>query len=109
MISASTDAGVGASMTRLHIEHAITDLATWLDAFNGFEQARRDAGVLAQEVHQPIDDDRYIVVDLDFADAEAANGFKDFLEQVIWKTPEMSPGLVGAPRCRLVEKVQTAP
>ena len=96
-------------MTRLHIEHAITDLATWLDAFNSFEQARRDAGVLAQDVHQPIDDDRYIVVDLDFADPEAAKGFKEFLEQVIWQTPEMSPGLAGAPRARLLARVQEAP
>jgi hypothetical protein len=96
-------------VARLHIEHAITGLSTWLDAFNSFEQARRDAGVMAQQVHQPIDDDQYIVVDLDFASVEAANGFKEFLEQVIWQTPEMSPGLAGTPRARLLEEVRTAP
>ncbi|MEO6317330.1 MAG: hypothetical protein ABIP36_00965 [Acidimicrobiales bacterium] len=95
-------------MTRLHIEHAITDLSTWLDAFNSFGQARRDAGMTAQQVHQPIDDDKYIVVDLDFASVEAANKFKEFLEQVIWQTPDMSPGLAGAPRARVLEEVDTA-
>lgn len=96
-------------VARLHIEHAITDLSTWLDAFNSFEQARRDAGVAAQQVHQPVDDDRYVVVDLDFPTVEAANGFKEFLEQVIWQTPEMSPGLSGTPRARLLQEVRTAP
>jgi len=32
-------------MATLHIEHAITDLGTWLEAFARFEPARRDAGV----------------------------------------------------------------
>lgn len=96
-------------MARLHIEHAITDLATWVEAFNRFEQARRDAGVTAQQIHQPVDDDRYIVVDLDFRDDEAAAGFKEFLEQVIWQTPDMSPGLAGTPRARILREVQTAP
>ena len=96
-------------MARLHIEHPITDLSTWLGAFNNFEQARRDAGVTGQQIHQPIDDDRYIVVDLDFVTVEAANGFKEFLEQVIWQSPEMSPGLSGTPRARLLHEVRTAP
>lgn len=95
-------------MARLHIEHAITDLSTWLDAFNSFGQARRDAGMTSQQVHQPIDDDEYIVVDLDFASVDAANSFKGFLEQVIWQTPDMSPGLAGAPRARVLAEVDTA-
>lgn len=94
-------------MATLHIEHAITDLATWVGAFNRFEEARRDAGVTAQRIRQPIDDDRYIVVDLDFGSLEAAKKFKEFLEQVIWQTPEMSPGLGGTPRARLLTEVQT--
>jgi hypothetical protein len=96
-------------VARLHIEHAITDLATWVEAFNRFEQARRDAGVTAQQVHQPVDDDQYIVVDLDFGDDEAADGFKAFLEHVIWQTPDMSPGLAGSPRARILREVRTSP
>ncbi len=96
-------------MARLHIEHAITDLSTWVEAFNRFEQARRDAGVTSQQVHQPVDDEQYIVVDLDFGDDEAAIGFKEFLEQVIWQTPDMSPGLAGSPRARILREVRTAP
>lgn len=31
-------------MATLHIEHPITDLSTWLEAFATFEQARTNAG-----------------------------------------------------------------
>jgi hypothetical protein len=96
-------------MARLHIEHAITDLTTWLGAFDRFAEARRGAGVIAQRVHRPVDDDRYIVVDLDFEDVEAARGFKEFLEGVVWQTPDMSPGLAGSPRARVLEEVPTTP
>jgi hypothetical protein len=37
-------------MRTLHIEHPITDLDTWVAAFNRFADARRDAGVRAERV-----------------------------------------------------------
>jgi hypothetical protein len=42
-------------MATLHIEHAITDLETWLTAFNGFAEARHGAGVRAERIRQPVD------------------------------------------------------
>jgi hypothetical protein len=93
-------------MTTLHIEHEITDLPTWLGAFNQFADARREAGVTAQRVSQPVDDESYIVVQLDFADLEAAQRFKGFLETVIWKNPEASPALAGTPRARILRSVE---
>jgi hypothetical protein len=92
-------------MATLHIEHPITDLATWLTAFNGFADARQGAGVTSQRIQQPVDDDKYIVVDLEFATVEAANGFKGFLETVVWSSPDLSPGLAGTPRARVQETV----
>ena len=65
-------------MATLHIEHPITDLDTWLGAFNNFADARKNAGVRAQQVRQPVGDPCYIVVDLEFDDSEAAHGFKEF-------------------------------
>ncbi len=93
-------------MATLHIEHAITDLDTWLGAFNRFEEARRNAGVRNQRVMQPTDDDKYIVVQLDFEDSEAANGFKAFLETRIWSNPEASPALEGTPKARVLEAIE---
>jgi hypothetical protein len=93
-------------MATLHIEHPITDLDTWLTAFDRFGDARRDAGVLAQRVQQPVGDQKYIVVQLDFADADAAAGFKQFLETVVWQSKDLSPGLDGTPTARVLEDVR---
>jgi hypothetical protein len=71
-------------MATLHIEHAITDLPTWLGAFEHFAEARAGAGVRQTRVHQPVDDDRYIYVQLDFDDEEAATAFLGFLRSVVW-------------------------
>ncbi len=42
-------------MATLHIEHPISDLETWLGAFNRFEDACTKAGVRSSRVHQPVD------------------------------------------------------
>lgn len=70
-------------MATLHIEHPITDLKTWLDAFARFETTRQRAGVRAQRVRQPVDDDKYIYITLDFDTIEEAAAFKRFLETTV--------------------------
>jgi len=96
-------------MATLHIEHPISDLGTWLGAFNQFADARRDAGVTAERIHQPVDDDRYIVVQLDFDSVEAAGQFKGFLESVVWQSRELSPGLAGSPTARVLREAHALP
>lgn len=96
-------------MATLHIEHPITDLETWLAAFGRFAEARAQAGVTEQRVHQPVDDDHYIYVELDFDTADQAEGFKSFLETKVWSSPEASPGLGGTPRARVLTQVELGP
>jgi hypothetical protein len=93
----------------LHIEHPISDLQTWLGAFNNFEEARKNAGVRSQRVHQPVDDDKYIYVGLDFDSVEAAAAFKRFIERTIWASAEASPALAGTPKARVLTEVTAAP
>lgn len=90
-------------MATLHIEHAITDFDTWLDAFRRFADARRQAGVRAHRVLQPVDDPRYVVVDLDFDTVEAAAAFREFLHTVVWAVPANAPALAGTPNTMLLE------
>ncbi|MCW2548778.1 MAG: Antibiotic biosynthesis monooxygenase [Mycobacterium sp.] len=92
-------------MTTLHIEHPITDLDTWLTAFNRFADARKGAGVRSQRIFQPTDDKSYIYVQLEFDDVTAAESFKGFLETVVWASPDNSPGLDGTPRARILDEV----
>jgi hypothetical protein len=89
----------------LHIEHPISDFATWLSAFARFADARSDAGVLAERIYQPVDDNKYLVVQLDFETIENAAKFKAFLETVVWQSRELSPGLAGTPRARVLQEV----
>jgi hypothetical protein len=90
----------------LHIEHPISDLGTWLAAFDQFADARRDAGVTAQRIRQPVGDDAYILVELEFDTVEAAERFKGFLESVVWQSRDLSPGLAGTPVARVLHDVQ---
>ena len=92
-------------MTTLHIEHPITDFATWRSAYDRFTERRRQAGVTAERVARPVDDDRYVVVDLDFPSREEAKRFLGFLETTVWASRDSSPALAGTPRTRLLEPV----
>jgi hypothetical protein len=96
-------------MVTLHIEHPITDLNTWLGAFARFEDARRKAGVRAQRVRQPVDDEKYIYVALDFDTVQEANAFKRFLETSVWASGDASPALAGEVKARVLTEVSTAP
>ena len=93
-------------MVTLHIEHPITDLDTWLDAFSRFEGVRRQAGVLSHRVRQPVDDASYIYVDLAFETAERAAAFRTFLEENVWASPTASPALAGASEARILADVE---
>lgn len=92
-------------MATLHIEHPITDLETWLSAFRRFDEARKKAGVRAQRVQQPVDDDKYIYVALDFDSVEQAAAFKHFLETKVWASAEASPALGGSPTAKILTEV----
>jgi hypothetical protein len=94
-------------MATLHIEHSITDLDTWLGAFGRFEEARTKAGVRDQRVRQPVDDDKYIYITLDFDRVEDAEAFKSFLETKVWTSAEASPALGGTPKARVLTEVDT--
>jgi hypothetical protein len=92
-------------MITLHIEHAISDLITWKAAFDGFADSRRQGGVCCERVHHPLDDDRYVLIDLDFPTRVEAERFLGFLEARVWVSRDTSPALAGTPRTSLLEPV----
>ena len=93
-------------MHTLHIEHAISDFEVWTAAFGRFEEARRSAGVRGQHVRRPIDDDQYVVIDLDFDTAEEARAMLELLQTRVWASPAASPALVGSATTRILEAVE---
>jgi hypothetical protein len=98
-------------MHTLKIEHPIRDFDTWRAAFERDPIGRQRAGVRRYRVYRPADDPRYVLVDLDFAEAGEARAFLEALQKV-WSRADLSPGLArdGAapavpPRARVVEEV----
>ena len=92
-------------MTTLHIEHPISDLPTWKAAFDRLAERRRQGGVCGERLQHPVDDDRYVLVDLDFPTREQAELFLAFLETTVWASRDASPALRGTPRARILEPV----
>lgn len=96
-------------MTTLHIEHPIADFDQWKAAFDRFGPARERSGVLAHRVYRPLDDPRYVLIDLDFAAPGEARSFLEFLREKVWASPENSPALAGPPTTRLVNLAESGP
>jgi len=97
--------------TTLKLEHAIVDFETWRSAFERDPVGRERLGVRRYRICRPIDDPKYVLVDLDFDSAAEAQTFLTALEQV-WSRAELSPGLARSaapgtakPRTRIVEEV----
>ena len=87
-------------MPTLHIEHAIVDFDLWRRAFESFEPARASRGVLGYRVLRPVDDPRYVVIDLDFTTVPEAESFLEFLHQRVWPN---APALASTPATRILE------
>jgi len=93
-------------MPILRIEQAITDLATWWEAFNRFAPARRHADVTEERIWQPTDNPRSVIIDLGFKSTSAAEDFRAFLREHVWSSADHSPALVGAPTAVVLTEVR---
>ena len=89
-------------MATLHIEHPITDFVIWKTAFDRLADARRHAGVRAEQVRRPVHDPNFVVVDLDFDSADAADAFLHFLQSSVWTSADAAPALAGSPETSIL-------
>jgi hypothetical protein len=94
-------------MPTLHIEHPIVDFDVWHGAFNRFAEFRERSGVRGYRVLQPVDDPKYVVIDLDFDTAREAEMFLRFLREKVWPSAENAPGLLGTPQTKILETVES--
>ncbi len=79
--------------TTLRIEHAILDFDTWKRAFEGDPLGRAESGVLRHRICRPLDDSKYLLLELDFATTPEAERFLERLQQEVWSRPDVSPAL----------------
>ena len=90
-------------MTTLRIEHAIYDYESWREAFDGFAEARTNAGVRSFAIRQPMDDPKYLMLDLEFATTGQAEAFASFLHEHVWSSPASSPALACPAQTRILD------
>jgi hypothetical protein len=92
-------------MPVVHLEHAVTDFATWKAAFDRDPIDRRKLGVRRHRILRPIDDPDYVMVELDFDTMEEAEACRVALGR-LWASRAAAPALLGTPQTRIVEAVE---
>jgi hypothetical protein len=90
----------------LRIEHAIRDFETWKKAFDNDPAGREASGVRHYRVMRPTDRPNYVLIDLDFDTASAAERFLDAMRE-IWQSRAVAPALSGSPVARVVAEVES--
>jgi quinol monooxygenase YgiN len=90
-------------MVTVQIEHPIRDYAEWKATFDRDPARREASGVRRYRVNRPIDDPRYVLVDLDFDSREAADAFVATMRS-LW--PKVEGTLIGGPKVRIVDCVE---
>ncbi len=94
-------------MTTVHIEHPISDFATWKTAFDRAAPLRAASRVRAYAIHRPVDDPAYVIIQLDFDTKDDATAFAEKLRQ-LWTDRAVTPALRGTPTIRFLERMENA-
>lgn len=93
-------------MPTIQLEHVVRDFDAWKAAFDSDPIDRAAGGVRSYRILRPVDDPRYVIVDLEFATIEEAEAFRRRLRQM-WDDVDARLGLE-SPRARIVDVVETA-
>ncbi len=94
-------------MVTLRIEHQIHDFGMWKGAFDRLPAIRERAGVRRHRIFLPVDDPKYIMIDLDFDSADAAEAFLAVLHRDVWASAQAAPALASKPQTRIVEVMES--
>ncbi len=88
----------------LQIEHPVRDYDGWKNAFDSDPVGRKTAGVRRYRVLRPVDDAKYVMIDLEFDTASEAEALLAAM-RVVWG--RVGGTIMTDPRTRIVEVVET--
>jgi hypothetical protein len=94
-------------MATLHVELNVRDYDLWREAFGRDAGGRQAAGVRRYRIFRPVDDEKHVMLDLDFDSAEKADGFLTILRSDVWSSREKAPAKLGTPQARILEMVES--
>ena len=88
----------------LRIEHPVLDFDGWKKAFDGDPVGREKSGVRRYQILRPVDDPRYVMIDLEFDTASQAEALLAAM-RTVWGRVEGT--IMMNPLARIVEAVET--
>ena len=88
----------------LRIEHPVFDFDSWKKAFDADPVGREKSGVRRYRVLRPIDDAKYVMIDLEFDTTGQAEALLAAM-RVVWG--RVQGKIVMNPQVRIVEAVET--
>ena len=88
----------------LRIEHPVADFDGWKKAFDSDPVGREKSGVRRYRVLRPIDDAKYVMIDLEFDTADQAQALLATM-RVVWG--RVQGKIMLNPQARIVEAVDT--
>lgn len=88
----------------LRIEHPIPDFDGWKKAFDSDPVSRERSGVRRYQILRPVDDAKYVMIDLEFDTVSQAESLLSAL-RVTWGRVEGT--IMMNPQARIVEEVET--
>jgi len=90
--------------TILRVEHPVPSFEGWKKAFDRDPLGRERSGVRRYRVLRPLDDPRFVTVDLEFDDSGRAEAFRVALND-LWRRVEGV--VIQSPRARILETVES--
>ena len=90
--------------TILRIEHSVPDFDGWKKTFDSDPLGREKSGVRRHRVLRPVDDPKYVMIDLEFDNTNKAEAFRTALRD-LWRPLEGQ--LIENPHVQIVEAVET--
>ena len=88
----------------LRIEHSVMNFDNWKRAFDNDPVGRQKSGVLSYRVMRPVDDAKYVMIDLEFDDRNKAESMLVSLRK-LWG--EVQGKIIMNPKTRIIEIVES--
>lgn len=100
-----SEEGEGAvAVVILRIQHSVPNFDRWKDAFDSDPMDRKAAGVRRYQIHRPVGDPNYVIVDLEFDSVAEASRLLERLRE-LWTGP--GGAVMRNPEARIIESVES--
>jgi len=91
-------------MIILRIEHEVMNFEGWKKAFDADPIDRRKSGVKRYHIYQPIDDPKYVIIDLQFDTLPEAQAAQKALQNMMTKVVGT---LIVGPSIKILDVMET--